>query len=172
MAFLDETGLKTFKSKCDSAYAAKNHTHNYAATNHNHDSTYLKLSGGTMTGMLVISDSNLTMKDPYIDRTTNATTNQYISFTTVDKSGQRVGVFETSQSKGTRNYTTTIGASVRSTDNTTYYNTTIGCTSSYDGSVRTYSVSHPAAFRNAIRITSGSSAAPSSDSSGAIYIQV
>ena len=36
----------------DIGAAASNHTHNYAANNHNHDSVYLRLSGGTLTGTL------------------------------------------------------------------------------------------------------------------------
>ena len=37
--------------------AAKSHTHNYAASNHNHDSAYLKLSGGTLSGQLTVNSS-------------------------------------------------------------------------------------------------------------------
>ena len=37
--------------------AAKNHTHNYAASNHNHDSSYLKLSGGTLSGQLTVNNN-------------------------------------------------------------------------------------------------------------------
>ena len=37
--------------------AAKSHTHNYAASNHNHDSAYLKLSGGTLSGQLTVNNN-------------------------------------------------------------------------------------------------------------------
>ena len=37
--------------------AAKSHTHNYAASNHNHDSAYLKLSGGTLSGQLTVNSN-------------------------------------------------------------------------------------------------------------------
>ena len=37
------------------AVSLNGHTHSYAASNHNHDSTYLKLSGGTVTGTLILS---------------------------------------------------------------------------------------------------------------------
>ena len=37
--------------------AARSHTHNYAASNHNHDSAYLKLSGGTLSGQLTVNNN-------------------------------------------------------------------------------------------------------------------
>lgn len=37
--------------------AAASHTHNYAASNHNHDSAYLKLSGGTLSGELTVNNN-------------------------------------------------------------------------------------------------------------------
>ncbi len=38
--------------------AASSHTHSYAASNHNHDSTYVNVSGDTMTGNLTVSKAS------------------------------------------------------------------------------------------------------------------
>lgn len=175
MAFLDETGLKTFKSKCDSAYAAKNHTHNYAATNHNHDSAYLKLTGGTVTGAITFSGESATAfstTSTKINRLTKPSSAIWSNmFQHRDLNGKRLGGVQVAQNTN-GSIITQVGTSVRNAGDTGYGGQTyIQFINNYDGTLASFVVSPKDSFRTAIGINSGSSV-PSSGSNKDIFIQI
>lgn len=60
------TGFAAESHNHDSTYSKISHTHSeYASSSHNHDSTYLKLSGGTLTGTLTARSINPSANNTY-----------------------------------------------------------------------------------------------------------
>lgn len=149
MAFLNETGLKTFLTNCDKRY--------------------LKLSGGNLTGD--VTGVRFNGKSPTQDATKNASSNVYGNgFYLMEKNNRRTSCFECYQKSGKKVFQTQFGSSVKKSAGG-YTSVVLGAYTNETGDDLGYYVSHPNYFRSAIRVTSGSSV-PSSDSSGAIFIQV
>lgn len=122
-----------------------------AASNHNHDSAYLKLSGGTVTG-------NVLAKAAAINMTSAApTSNQYSPhFSGVDTNGTRVGYMEAFRLTDNR-----CGATIsayRSISGTAYYNQMKLCLDA--AGACSYTVTSPAAFRNMLGLGNTSGAVP------------
>lgn len=121
---------------------------------------------GTLTGVsFVIKSTNL-------DVTTAPDAATYTSpLITVDSNGNRASLFQVYQKASSKVIYTTIGTSVTKSSGSGYYSNSITLSLDNDGNNGGVSISHPATWRSALKITSGTSSPSSSGSAGAIYIK-
>ena len=146
-----------------------------AAANHTH--SYLPLSGGTLTGTVhhqgtvYHEDASVYIKDTNFDRDGSNPTSNLASRQLIfqDKDGETLAHIQSYQSPA--GYTgISLNTIAEGSDGTSYSNY-IRCAVSKTG-IKSYSIASPVAFREAIGITIGTAAAPSTGTANSIYIQM
>lgn len=146
-----------------------------AATSHTH--SYLPLSGGTLTGTVhhqgkvYHEDASVFIKDTNFDRDGSNPTSNLASKQLLfqDKDAETLAYIQSYQS--TAGYTGLGLYTLAEGSDGTVYSNNIRCAVSKTGT-QSYSVTSPVAFREAIGITIGTAAAPSTGTANSIYIQM